>query len=66
MPVFGDTYATFIRFLAGVMLGVVLFLIGGVTWQPPVPKCPGCAVLNAHYASYCAHPEAVVGGVICG
>ena len=53
-----------ILFTIGFALGVSLFLIGGITWQPTPPKCPGCAVLNSsiHNAN-CT--EAVQGGWIC-
>lgn len=51
-------------FTIGFALGALLFLIGGVTWQPPTPKCPGCAVLSSHIdSSQCA--EAVQGGWVC-
>ena len=62
---------TFTRFLVGVAmgiaLGVMLLLIGGITWQPPTPSCPGCAVLNANvpHPATC-YAEVVQGGYICG
>lgn len=48
--------------ILGTLLGVALFLIGGITWQPPAPKCPGCAVLTHPYGGC---NEAVQGGFIC-
>ena len=33
-------------FTMGFVIGVLLFLIGGISWQPTPPKCPGCAVLE--------------------
>jgi hypothetical protein len=51
---------------AGVALGVALLLVGGITWTPPAPACPGCAVLNPDLAQRCpGGAEAVQGGVIC-
>lgn len=51
-------------FTIGVVLGAVLFLVGGVSWQPTPPKCPGCAVLNSGvHNPQCT--EAVQGGWIC-
>jgi hypothetical protein len=53
-----------ILFTIGFVLGVSLFLIGGITWQPTPPKCPGCAVLNPNiHNPLCT--EAVQGGWIC-
>ena len=52
--------------LVGALLGVTLFLVGGITWQPPTPRCSGCAILNASLGSCCpGGSEAVQGGVIC-
>lgn len=51
-------------FAIGVVLGALLFLIGGVSWQPTPPKCPGCAVLSPNiHNPECT--EAVQGGWIC-
>jgi hypothetical protein len=46
----------------GVILGVALLLVGGITWQPSAPACPHCAVLTHPYGGC---NEAVVGGWIC-
>lgn len=47
----------------GVMFGVMLLLVGGITVNgSPTPRCPGCAVLTHPYGSC---NEAVVGGYIC-
>ena len=35
----------FERVTTGFALGISLFLVGGITWQPPLPACPGCAIL---------------------
>ena len=51
-----------VGFLAGVVLGIALLLVGGITWQPPPPKCPHCAVLSQPWHSC---NEAVVGGWVC-
>jgi len=52
-------------FAIGFAIGVMLFLVGGISWQPPPPKCPGCAVLNPSiHNPLCT--EAVQGGWICG
>jgi hypothetical protein len=51
-------------FAIGVVLGAALFLIGGISWQPTPPKCPGCAVLNQRiHNPQCT--EAVQGGWVC-
>lgn len=61
---------TLTRFLVGVALGVALgislLLIGGITWTPPTPSCPGCAILNTTvpHPSTC-YAETVRGGYIC-
>ena len=39
------TIGVLLRVTIGVFVGISLFLIGGLVWQPPVPACPGCAVL---------------------
>jgi hypothetical protein len=50
------------RLLVGLPLGALLFLVGGIAWQPPVPKCSGCAVLAQPFGGC---NEAVQGGWIC-
>ena len=53
-----------ILFAIGLVIGASLFLIGGVSWQPTPPKCPGCAILNPNiHNPQCT--EAVQGGWIC-
>ncbi len=49
-------------FLTGVVLGAVMFLLGGVAVVPPAPPCAGCAVLGSPYGGC---DEAVQGGWIC-
>jgi hypothetical protein len=51
-------------FTMGFVIGVLLFLIGGISWQPTPPKCPGCAVLNSRIHNPQCN-EAVQGGWIC-
>ena len=46
----------------GVVLGVALFLLGGIAISPPAPPCPGCAILANPYGSC---NEAVQGGWVC-
>lgn len=51
-------------FAIGVAFGALLFLIGGISWQPSPPGCHGCAVLNANiHSPGCT--EAVQGGWVC-
>ncbi len=53
-----------ILFSVGFAIGGLLFLIGGVSWQPTPPQCTGCAVLNPSiHNSHCT--ESVQGGWIC-
>ena len=53
-----------ILFAIGFAMGALLFLIGGISWQPTPPKCPGCAVLSPNiHNPQCT--EAVQGGWIC-
>jgi len=51
-------------FTMGFVIGALLFLIGGISWQPMPPKCIGCAILNSRMNNpQCT--EAVQGGWIC-
>ena len=51
-------------FTMGFVIGALLFLIGGISWQPTPPKCIGCAILNSRIDNpQCT--EAVQGGWIC-
>jgi hypothetical protein len=53
-----------ILFAIGFAIGASLFLIGGISWQPPSPKCSGCAILNTNvHDPRCT--EAVQGGWVC-
>jgi len=59
---------TVIRFFVGVAIGVALgvsmLLAGSITGQPPLPSCPGCAILSP--GVHCpGGGEAVQGGEIC-
>jgi len=53
-----------ILFSAGFAIGGLMFIAGGLSWQPTPPKCSGCAVLSptVHNPS-CT--EAVQGGWVC-
>ena len=54
----------FKRVTMGFALGISLLLIGGITWQPPLPACPGCAILAP--GLHCpGGGQAVQGGEIC-
>jgi hypothetical protein len=54
----------FVGVTMGVALGVMMLLVGGITWQPPTPACPGCAILAP--GLHCpGGGEAVQGGEIC-
>ncbi len=54
----------FVGVCLGVILGISMLLIGGITVNAtPPPACPGCAVLT-HPSNECN--EAVQGGWICG
>jgi hypothetical protein len=51
-------------FTMGFVIGALLFLIGGISWQPTPPKCIGCAILNSRiHNPQCT--EAVQGGWTC-
>ena len=48
--------------LAGIALGLALFVIGAAQ-PPPLPSCPGCAVVTQDWPG--CNGEAVVGGWVC-
>jgi hypothetical protein len=51
-------------FAIGFVIGGLMFLIGGINWQPAPPSCSGCAVLNSNiHNPECT--DAVQGGWIC-
>jgi hypothetical protein len=51
-------------FVIGFVIGGLMFLVGGVNWQPAAPACSGCAVLNSNiHNAQCS--EAVEGGWVC-
>jgi len=53
-----------VLFTLGFVLGAVLFLVGGISWQPTPPNCPGCAIVSSNvHSSQCT--TAVQGGWIC-
>lgn len=59
------------RAAGGLLGGFALLLAGGLLWSPPVPRCPGCAVLafNPSHLRVIGHdvcyPEQVQGGWVC-
>lgn len=53
-----------VLFSIGIVLGALLFLIGGISWQPAAPECHGCAIVNSTiHSSDCT--QAVQGGWVC-